>query len=982
MFRFVSTSVSGTSLFSRTRKGAYVSTRHASFLSGANASYIDELFDEWKKDPNSVHKSWDLLFRASEKGVNLESYLSPLNSSVVNKNAQIASSNQPVSTQQIIDQVNVNGLIQSYQFHGHKQAKTDPFGGEFDAFHTERTSLEISHWNLSNEHMDKAFLLPRTTFIGAGKTHMTLREILERLTKIYASSIGIEYSHVDSLEQVEWIQRRFETREDKISAEDHKRVLNRIVRATVFERYCAKKYPSEKRFGLEGCETLIPLLSEIEDSSSSVGVERIFYGMAHRGRLNVLTNVCGQTPEHIFMRFIDHLEMEGACSSDVKYHLGVSRDLVNSKTGKPIHISLIANPSHLEAVNPIVKGRTKAEQYLRQDPKGDKIMSVLIHGDAAFAGQGVVYETIGMSQLENYSVGGTIHVIANNQIGFTTDPESSRSSRYCTEVGKISSAPILHVNADDPEAVCFVARLASDFRNTFKRDVVIDLIGYRRSGHNEGDNPAFTQPIMYEIISKRPDALALYTKKLVESQIIDEGTIKNEITSYEKYLDDQFANAQKATAVVNKVWIDSPWKGFFSDKPLLTSKPTGFTLDKIIEYEKFCCKLPDGFSINSAIKRIHNQRLEMLSQNTIDWAMGEIAAISSLVTSGVHVRLSGQDVERGTFSHRHHVLHDSLIKGVKYCALSHLDPNQELYTVCNSHLSEFGVLGYEHGYSMAGPNILAIWEAQFGDFSNNAQAIIDQFISSGEDKWIRQSGLVMLLPHGYDGQGPEHSSARLERYLQLTREDPDTFPSYSKDTFEGEQLYNCNYIVANPTTPANLFHILRRQVSFSFRKPLIIMSPKNLLRHPMARSKLSEIDQGTHFKRIIEDGGVCQKDCRKVKRHIFCSGKIYYELFEMRKNEKLDDVVAITRIEQLSPFPFDLIQSEIAKYPNSDLMYVQEEPKNQGAYYHVKPLIQVSCKFSKALKFSGREVSASPATGSKHRHTMEQSSLLEKAFQF
>ncbi|KII66745.1 2-oxoglutarate dehydrogenase, mitochondrial [Thelohanellus kitauei] len=983
MFRTIGTVISGKHLFKRLNQAPALTGRRTSFLDASNASYIDELYEEWKKDPKSVHKSWDLVFRASEKGVNLDSYLSPQNSNFLNQVKPNQTCQTQIGAQQIIDQLSVNNLIHAYQANGHQVAMIDPFEGEFDVFEKHCDNLDISFWNLTQEHMDRMFILPQTTYIGGEKKEMSLREILHRLKQIYTSSIGIEYNHIESQEQMDWLRRRFESRiYEKLNVDDHQRILRRIVRATLFERYCAKKYPAEKRFGLEGLETMVALLGEVEDFSSIVGVESIFFGMAHRGRLNVLTNVCGQPPEHIFMRFNDHLEMEGSGSSDVKYHLGVSRNMINSKTGKPINISLIANPSHLEAVNPVVKGRVKAEQHLRNDPNGKKVMSVLIHGDAAFAGQGVVFETINMSKLENYNVGGTIHVVANNQIGFTTNPQYSRGSRYCTEVGKISKAPVIHVNADDAEAVCFVGRLAADYRNTFNRDVVVDLVGYRRHGHNEGDNPVFTQPLMYAIVSKRPDILEIYSKNLIESQIMDESTINQEIKSYEKLLDEEFSKAQQAKAVVNKVWIDSPWKNFFTDNPSFSLKSTGYDLNKIIQFQKMSCQFPSDFNINPGVKRVLDQRLDMLEKNKIDWAMGEIAAFSSLLTSGIHIRLSGQDVERGTFSHRHHVLHDSEIKGLKYCAMNHLDPQQEKYSLCNSPLSEYGVLGYEHGYSMANPNILAIWEGQFGDFANNAQSVIDQFICSGEDKWIRQSGIVMLLPHGYDGMGPEHSSARLERYLQLTREDPDTFPSFSKDTFEGEQLFNCNYIVAYPTTPANIFHLLRRQVAYQFRKPLVIMSPKNLLRHPMARSDLSEIAEGTHFKRIIEENGSCNTNSKKVKRHIICSGKVYYELYQMRKDKALDNLVAITRIEQLSPFPFDLVQSEISKYPNADLMYVQEEPKNQGAYYHVKPLIQVSCGYSKILKYSGREVSASPATGSKHRHMVEQTSLLEKAFEF
>ncbi|KAF1743954.1 hypothetical protein MXB_4892 [Myxobolus squamalis] len=725
----------------------------------------------------------------------------------------------------------------------------------------------------------------------------------------------------------------------------------------MFEAYLAKKYPSEKRFGLEGCEVLISSLQDVINSSAVYGVESFVIGMAHRGRLNVLANVCQQPLHHIFCRFNDELAMENQGSSDVKYHLGLSRKHINSNTGKEINVSIVANPSHLEAVDPVVKGRVKAEQYLKSDMDGSKVMSILIHGDAAFSGQGVVYETLNLSELKNFSVHGTIHVVSNNQIGFTTNPSHSRSSQYCTDVAKVVKAPIFHVNADDPEAVARVSQIAAEYRNRFRKDVVIDLVSYRRNGHNEGDNPGFTQPIMYQYIANKPNVMDVYSKKLIESGVINSDTYQELIQSYEKILDHGHCSAQSSKVVENKIWIDSPWKGFFNRNNSFKMKPTGCSLSNLIENQKKCSQIPESFNLHPGIKRVFSQRSELLNKGLFDWAMAEIAAFSSLLTTGVHVRLSGQDVERGTFSHRHHVLYDNIVEKVTYCPLNNLSSSQEKYSICNSSLSEYGVLGFEHGYSMVSPDILTIWEGQFGDFANTAQCIIDQFISSGEDKWIRQSGLVMLLPHGFDGMGPEHSSAKLERYLQLTKEDPDEMPSFTKDTFEVDQISASNYIVAYPTTPANIFHLLRRQMAFNFRKPLVVMSPKNLLRHEMARSSFSEIEEGTSFRRLIEEEGKASRYPSAVKRLVFCSGKIYYELFKTRADKKLEKDVAIARIEQISPFPFDLVSKEVAKYPKADIMYVQEEPKNQGAYYHVKPMILLSCGRQVTFKYVGRSVS-------------------------
>jgi len=658
---------------------------------------------------------------------------------------------------------------------------------------------------------------------------------------------------------------------------------------------------------------------------------------------------------------------------------------LNRATNKIIKLALVANPSHLEAVNPIVEGKAKAEQFYRGDTQGKNVMSILLHGDASIAGQGVVYETIGLSDLPEYTTHGTIHIVVNNQIGFTTDPRVARSSPYCTDVARVVNAPIFHVNGDDPEAVMHVCKVAAQWREKFKKDCVIDIVCYRRNGHNEVDEAGFTQPIMYTKIRKQEQTLNLYAKQLLNEGVCTQEEINDVKNKYENILQEAYQNSGKETKSYNKDWLDSPWREFFSDeRDQYHCEPTGVSIDTIKHIGlAFGSTPPGNFKIHPGIKRILKARTEMVENNECDWALGEAIAFGSLLKDGYHVRLSGQDVERGTFSHRHHVLHHQTIDKTTYRPLCHLYDNQAPYTVCNSSLSEYAVLGFEHGFSMTNPNALVCWEAQFGDFMNTAQCIIDQFISSGQIKWVRQSGLVMLLPHGMEGMGPEHSSARPERFLQLCSSDPDVYPEI-EERFEMKQLHDTNMIVVNCSTPANYFHVLRRQCILPFRKPLIVFSPKSLLRHPEAKSNFDEMVDGTTFKRIIPDATSASQNPDQVRRLVLCTGKVYYELNKERSTRNLNNQVAITRVEQLNPFPWDLITEEIKKYPNADVIWSQEEHKNQGFWPFVQPHVQcILKKLDKSvdiLKYAGRPTSATTATGNKVLHKREHQNHMEETF--
>merc|ERR1712110_701592 len=741
------------------------------------------------------------------------------------------------------------------------------------------------------------------------------------------------------------------------------------------------KYSSEKRFGLEGVDMMIPGMKTAIDVSTEYGVESVVIGMPHRGRLNVLANVCRKPLDQILTQFAG-LEAADEGSGDVKYHLGTYIERLNRYTNKNIRLAVVANPSHLEAVDPIVQGKVRAEQFYRGDADGKKVMSILVHGDAAFSGQGVVFETFHMSELPSYTTHGTIHIVGNNQIGFTTDPRYSRSSPYCTDVGRVVNAPIFHVNADDPEAVTNVCKIAAEYRATFHKDVVVDIVGYRKHGHNEIDEPMFTQPIMYAVIKKHKDVLQLYSKKLQDEGTVTKDEVNELIKRYDTICEEAFKKAGDEKQIYHKHWLDSPWSGFFEGKDPMKLDCTGVNEATITCIgHKFAAGPPNAedFIIHKAMVRVLKARADMIKDRKIDWALAEAMAFGTLMKEGIHVRLSGQDVERGTFSHRHHVLHHQTKDKSTYNALANLYPDQAPYSVCNSSLSEYGVLGFELGYSMTNPNALVIWEAQFGDFSNTAQCIIDQFISSGQAKWVRQSGLVLMLPHGTEGMGPEPSSARPERFLQMSADDPEYFPELT-DQFSIQQLININHIVANCTTPANYFHLLRRQICLPFRKPLVVFTPKSLLRHPECRSSFDDLLPGTEFKRMILDSGAASQNPAAVQKVLICTGKVYYDLIKERRDRGLEDKIAIHTLEQICPFPFDIMKQVSEEYCNAQLCWVQEEHKNMGAWSYVQPRTQTAVGgYHRLLQYIGRETAPSPATGSKAAHKKELAAFLDKA---
>nr|CAD7569456.1 unnamed protein product [Timema californicum] len=964
------------------------------FLNGTSSRYVEEMYNSWLKDPNSVHVSWATFFRNSSAGAPPgRAYQSPPSHLILPRNQTSAASLVPrrdglaspslgeQNNEKLIDDhLSVQAIIRSYQIRGHHIAKLDPLGiSSVDLDEKHPPELLYNHYSFDEADMDRKFKLPSTTFIGGKEKTMTLREILHRLETAYCRHIGAEFMFINSLEQCDWIRYKLETPGIMEMTNDEKRlILARLTRATGFEAFLARKWSSEKRFGLEGCEILIPAMKQVIDKSTELGVESVVMGMPHRGRLNVLANVCRKPLEQIFTQFAA-LEAADDGSGDVKYHLGTYIERLNRVTNKNIRLAVVANPSHLEAVDPVVQGKTRAEQFYRGDGEGKKVMSIILHGDAAFSGQGVVYETFHLSDLPDYTTHGTIHIVVNNQVGFTTDPRHSRSSPYCTDVARVVNAPIFHVNSDEPEAVMHVCKIAAEWRATFHKDVVIDIVCYRRNGHNEIDEPMFTQPLMYSKIRNTKPVLDKYAEKLVEESVVSAEEVKDVRDKYESICEQSYQNARKETHIKYKDWLDSPWSGFFEGKDPLKVSPTGVIEDTLVHIGKrFSSPPPNAaeFVIHKGLERILKSRLEMVESRMVDWALAEAMAFGSLLKEGVHVRLSGQDVERGTFSHRHHVLHHQKVDKATYRPLCHLYPDQGPYIVCNSSLSEFGVLGFELGYSMTNPNALVCWEAQFGDFNNTAQCIIDQFISSGQAKWVRQSGLVMLQPHGLEGMGPEHSSARLERFLQMSADDPDYFPPESEE-FAIRQLHDINWIVANCSTPANYFHILRRQIALPFRKPLILMTPKSLLRHPEARSSFDEMLEKTEFQRVIPEDGIASKNPDSIKKLIFCSGKVYYDLIKARREGQLEGSIAIARVEQISPFPYDLVKRECTKYPNATLCWAQEEHKNQGSWTYINPRFNTALNSTRDVSYIGRPTAASPATGSKMQHLPALTNVLE-----
>ena len=913
---------------------------------------------------------------------------------------------RPLDAQTIQESMRLMMLIRSYQISGHSIANLDPLALD------EREmpiSLDPSLYGFTEDDMDRDFFIgtwKMKGFLSEDRPVQTLRQILTRLKETYCGTVGYEYMHIQDREQCNWLRAKIETeRKKQYSPERKQIILDRLAWGELFEGFLSNKYSAAKRFGLEGCESLVPGFKEAIDTAAEMGVEAITIGMPHRGRLNVLANVVRKPLQTIFNEFkggpklVDELpntESQYTGSGDVKYHLGTSFDRPTLRGGQ-IHLSLVANPSHLEAVNTVVTGKTRAKQFYTKDPNGDRSMAILLHGDGAFSGQGIVYETLDMSKLPEYSVGGTLHIVVNNQVAFTTDPKYSRSSAYCTDVAKGMEVPVFHVNGDDVEAVAWVMELATEWRMKWKTDAVVDIVCYRKYGHNEIDEPMFTQPLMYKVIQQHPSVLTKYSAKLVNEGIITPEDFVSMKEKINNIMEEEFT-ASKDYVPKQRDWLASHWQGFKSPDQLSRIADTGLPMDHIKNLGQLITAIPAGFTPHRVVKRVYENRRAMIENGKgIDWAMGEALAFASLLDEGNHVRLSGQDVERGTFSHRHALIHDQ-ITGERFIPLRNVysgNPGrgQNFFTVCNSSLSEYGVLGFELGYSLEHPNCLILWEAQFGDFSNTAQVIIDQFISSGEAKWLRQSGITLLLPHGYDGQGPEHSSARLERFLQMADEDPTQIPEMEME--RRTQLQECNWQICNVTTPANYFHMLRRQVHREFRKPLVVMSPKNLLRHPKAVSDISEFDnsddndslQGVRFKRLIMDKTSKSRSMdspaeNEVERVIFCSGKVYYDLDDERDAAKNIDRVKICRIEQLAPFPWDLVKRELKRYPNAEVVWCQEEPMNMGAWWHVQPRMSTLFKDlgrSGETRYAGRKPASSPATGYAAVHAQEQAQLVADA---
>lgn len=817
--------------------------------------------------------------------------------------------------------------------------------------------------------------------------------------------------HILSRDKCNWIRTKIEhVVREKDSKDKQLHILERLAFSVNFERFLGNKYNTVKRFGLDGAESLIPGLKYMIDRATELGMEHVVIGMPHRGRLNVLSNVIRKPIQQIFKEFQGtHIDVESykahdvedwSNSGDVKYHLGTSYDRTYPD-GRQVHLSLVANPSHLEAADPVVVGKVRAKQfYLGNDDEAErKVMPLLLHGDAAFSGQGVVYETMHLSELENYDTGGTIHVVVNNQIGFTTDPKNSRSSQYCSDLGKAMDIPILHVNSDDPEAVVKVFEFAAEWRQQWRSDVIINLTCYRRFGHNEIDNPMFTQPIMYKQIAKMNSVLELYVDKLVSSGSATKAECDAILNKVSQFYQSTFEETANWEPTKKSDWLANRWESFKSPNQQSRIRQTGVDMNTLKHVGDKLTAIPDGFVVNRQLERILAAKMTTIETGDgIDWGTAEALAWGTLLLEGNHVRISGQDVERGTFSHRHAVLHDqntneehvplnSLAKHtspslpVEPASLSGVPETQAEFVASNSSLSEFGVLGFELGYSLENPNALVMWEAQFGDFANGAQIMIDQFLSSGEDKWMRQSGLVMLLPHGYEGQGAEHSSCRVERYLQMTDDDPDVVPMMDEEN--RMQIQHTNWQVVYCSTPAQYFHVLRRQIHRDFRKPLISVQPKHLLRLRQAASKMEDMAEGTRFHRVIpevEPTKLVKDD--EVKRVVFCSGKIYYELAQEREERGVNDV-ALVRVEQIAPFPFDKVAEEAARYKNAEVTWVQEEPQNMGFWTYVSPRIETALTKingdARRPNYVGRPAAAAPATGYNAVHHIEQNRIVDKA---
>jgi 2-oxoglutarate dehydrogenase E1 component len=925
----------------------------ATALSGGNAGFIEDLYQKFLNDPAAVGPAWAQFFSGLDSGSIRENGHGEAHERVIGRREHPPAAAAGESNVASAKQGAVSRLIQVYANRGHLVADLDPLGLQ------ERTRpyvLDLEHFDLSDADLETEFFT--NSRHDAIPERSKLKDILSALKFIYCDTIGAEFAHVSDSDERLWLQDHFQwTRmRRRFSAAEKKDILWQLTAAEGLERYLHTKYVGQKRFSLEGGDSLIPLLDDLVQQGGSAGIEETIIGMAHRGRLNVLVNLLGKSPQDLFNEFEGHYDLAKLRGSgDVKYHKGFSSDL-KTPSGN-VHVALAFNPSHLEIVNAVVEGSARARQERRGDAKGDKILAVQIHGDAAFAGQGVIMETLQLSQARGFYTGGSVHVIINNQVGFTTsDPRDARSTLYCSDVAKMVEAPILHVNADDPEAVCFVVRFALEYRMKFHKDIVIDLVCYRRHGHNEADEPSATQPLMYKVIRGKPTVRQIYAEKLAAQGVLTAADAAAMMDQYRKGLDEGKPQARAALGLIgNKYTVDwSEYLGADWSEPVKTAVEMG----RLKALGKAITSYPTDWELHPRVLAIMRARERMVAGDlALDWGCAENLAYASLIHEGYPVRLTGQDSGRGTFFHRHAVLHDQ-VTGRRYVPLQHLATSQPTFTVTDSVLSEEAVMGFEYGFSSTEPHCLTIWEGQFGDFCNGAQVIIDQFISSGEAKWGRLSGLTLFLPHGYEGQGPEHSSARLERFLQLCAE------------------YNIQVCV--PSTPAQMFHMLRRQMVRALRKPLIIMTPKSLLRHPLSVSRLEELASGG-FRNVIDEVDDVRPSA--VTRIVLCSGKVYFDLLKARREAKIDKVVII-RLEQLYPFPSEEYEAVIRKYSNArEVVWCQEEPQNQGSWYQIRHRLQLPLSSKDELLYAGRAGAAAPATGITALHEQQQINLVTAALQ-
>ncbi len=925
------------------------SLRESSYMEGDNLGYLESLYETYLQDPQLLSQEWQDHFAQNQSGS--DESLSAIRDYFKELARKPAVSMMAVPNETQSKELNVAELIMSYRVYGHHEAILDPLKL---IERQKMKALTLEYHGLSEQDLSKKFNAGSLI----GRANATLRELVDQLRQTYCSTIGVEYMHITDIEEVEWLQHKLEdlNHRNHLSKEEKIGILERLTEAEGLEKYLGTKYVGQKRFSLEGGDSLIPLMSSVIKQASKSGMDECVIGMAHRGRLNALVNLLGKSPNDLFAEFEGRLVEKQQGSGDVKYHKGFSSDVhIN---GGIVHLAMAFNPSHLEIVSPVVEGSVRARQRRRHDVNRTAVMPILIHGDAAMAGQGVVMETFNFSQVRGFCTGGSVHITINNQVGFTTsNPLDARSTLYCTDVAKMVQAPVFHVNGDDPEAVVFVAKLAADYRMKFHKDVVIDLVCYRRQGHNEADEPAVTQPMMYHVIRQLPTTRVLYANKLVAESLMTQQDVDRLMDNYVAKLD-AGEPVVKVAQVGNGTHFAVNWQKHIGHE-LNEPAQTGVELKKLQKLAQKMEAVPESFNLHPQLVKLLAERQKMAEgELPINWGFAENLAYATLLDEGYPVRLCGQDSGRGTFAHRHAQLHDYKT-GEVYVPLSHMEDKQAPFIVIDSILSEEAVLAFEYGYSSSAPDTLVLWEAQFGDFANGAQVVIDQFISSGEQKWGRLCGLVMLLPHGYEGMGPEHSSARLERYLQLCAQQ--------------------NMQVCVPTTPAQVFHMLRRQMIRPARKPLIVMTPKSLLRHKLAVSSIEELTTG-EFKLILPEIDTLKGS--EVKRVVLCSGKVYYDLLQKRRDEKIKDV-AIVRIEQQYPFPRQELMGELKKYAKAtEVIWCQEEPKNQGAWYQINHHLSACLMSDQKLDYAGRGASASPAVGNAHKHAEEQALLVKEALGF